>query len=391
MRIKKFLFNSLDKMFGKLAGTVIAFFSQLLSIKYTATNLWGSLGHTLTEIDYFLRMVKIDKVKKKNRIVFLSPGNNMSKEIYDIFKKNFFFSIISNYLEKFFKKRVLNNRENLCLDFGLGSIALNEKEKPLEKVLIKYIDYYKIIKKTKNFKPIKIINFENSLEDFLKFDTKQDPYIVLQIKETSANGTAIPTNINSYIKTIKYFSKRNYKFVFAGSQEKFPKIFKKYNVINYNSFKKKTLSTDISLVSRSKLVICGASGYGWVPSLLEIPCVWANNWQIPHSVNGRYTIKLPYKFYNKYENKMAKYDEMINHFLKIDNYDFKSFEKYEVLPVSSNDILKASNEALEIKKNYIGFSNNYKKFISRYKNLPIYYSYSRISESFINKNKKLFF
>jgi hypothetical protein len=88
---------------------------------------------------------------------------------------------------------------------------------------------------------------------------------------------------------------------------------------------------------------------------------------------------------------MAKYDEMINHFLKIDNYDFKSFEKYEVLPVSSNDILKASNEALEIKKNYIGFSNNYKKFISRYKNLPIYYSYSRISESFINKNKKLFF
>lgn len=387
----KFLLEILDALFGKLLSLFIIRVSRLFKIKYTSRNLWGSLGHTLAEMDYFLRLKKSGQINKNIKIVFLSNENKMSKVVYKMFQENFIFLITSPYLEFFLKKRVLWPNQDLCLDIGLNSLSRNSSGNITQREMLdSNISYYKMISSNENFKPFKNFKIDQDLINFLGFDLHKTKYIVVQIKQGIANATATKTDPLTYIKTIKYFKDKNYKVIFAGKKENFPGEFENLEIINYNNFKYQSIKTDIDLVSKASLVICGASGFGLLPSLLDIPCVWANSWQVGFPVSGRYVVQLPLKFIDKKTNKFVSYDKIINHHLEIDKYDFKSFHLYGLIPNNDEEIFEAALEAISLKKKYSDFSDNYKNFIKKCDYLPIRYASSRISERFILNNMSLF-
>ena len=388
----KFILKILNFFFGKLLAFLIISLSRKFNIKYTSRNLWGSMGHTISEMDYFLRIKKIGLLDENIKIILLSNEKKMTKKIYQMFKENFIFLITSSYIEIFLKRSVLWPNQDLCLDIGLNSLSKDSDigDYPFKTLLKRYSDYFKLIKKTENYKPFQNFTFDKNLSKFLKFDLKKENYIVLQIKEKTANGTAIKTDPSTYIKTINYFQKKNYKVIFAGSQEVFPKEFENRNIINYNSFDHQSIKTDIDLVSKSSFVLCAASGFGYLPFTQDVPCVFSNNWQIALPLPGKFTIQLPIKFKNKISKKFITIYDAIKHHCEIDNYCFNSDHLYEVIPNSDDEILEAALESIKLKENYFGFSKNYEDFLNKCEDLPIRYANSRISENFILKNNDLF-
>lgn len=387
-----FLLKTLDIFFGKILSSLIIYLSRKFKIKYTSRNLWGSLGHTISEIDYFLRLKKIGQIDSSIKIVFLSNEKKMSKIIYQMFKKNFIFLITSPYIEIFLKKRVLWPNQDLCLDIGLGSLGIDSDSSnfPFQDLLNRYSNYYKMILKTENYKPFKNFKIDKKLIKFLGFDLDKENYIVMQVKEHAGNATALKTDPSTYVKTIEYFQKKNFKIIFAGSREAFPKEFENKNIINYNKFNFQSIKTDIDLISKSSFVLSCASGFGWLPYIQDVPSIFINNWQVAFPVPGKYTVQLPLKLKNKTNNKLISFHNMIKHYLEVDNYDFNSHHLYEVVPNNDDEIFEAALEAISLKKNYYDFSDNYKNFIKKYDDLPIRYASSRISEKFILKNINLF-
>tara|TARA_B110000259_G_scaffold186500_2_gene237872 strand:- start:218 stop:1390 length:1173 start_codon:yes stop_codon:yes gene_type:complete len=388
----KFLLKTLDMFFGKLLSLLIIYLSRKFNIKYTSRNLWGSLGHTLVEMDYFLRLKKLGQIDNSIKIVFLSNEKKMSKIIYQMFKKNFIFLITLPYIEIFLKRRVLWPNQDLCLDIGLNSLGIDSDSSNFshEDLLNRYSNYYKMILKTENYKPFKNFKIDKKLIEFLGFDLDKENYIVMQVKQNTANATALKTDPSTYIKTIEYFQRNNFKIIFAGSKEAFPKEFENKNIINYNKFIHQSIKTDINLISKASFVISCASGFGLLPFTQDVPCIFINTWIVAFPVPGKYIVHLPVKLKDKTNNKLISFHNMIKHYLEVDNYDFNSHHLYEVVPNNDEEILEAALEAISLKKNYYDFSDNYKNFIKKYDDLPIRYASSRISEKFILKNINLF-
>jgi putative glycosyltransferase (TIGR04372 family) len=389
-QFKKNIAKILNFFLGDIVSKLIIKVSNKFNIKYTGNNLWGATGHTIPEIDLFLRKKYLGHIKKEWKVVLLSREKVMTKIIYRLFKKHFYFRIISVYIEIFIKKKVLAKNLNLNLNIGLNaSNCFDDTVIPHSEMYSRFNSYYKIRKKTKKYNAFKEIIFNNELNNFFQFNLKKTKYIVLQIKTTTANATAIPTDIKGYLPTIKYFKRLGFKIIFAGGVEKYPAIFKKFGVINYNLYKKQSIYTDLELISKANFVLCAASGFSWYASLYNVPTVYSNNWQIIHPPYGEFIIQLPLKFLNK-NDQLVKFSEIIKHNIEIDNYNFNAFDKYKVIASNGKDILEASKEAMNLTINYENASIDYINFKNKYKKYPIYFSESRISKNFMEKNKMLF-
>ena len=106
------------KKFSKLLKKLLILLNKLLKFKFTSRNMFGSTGHTVAELDYFFKLVHKYKINKF-RIIFLSNNNIMAAEAYKLFSKFFFFSIISDKIDYLLKKYILDESNNLGIDFGL--------------------------------------------------------------------------------------------------------------------------------------------------------------------------------------------------------------------------------------------------------------------------------
>ena len=379
--------KKLKKFFKKFLYLI----NKFLKIKFTSRNMFGSIGHTVAELDYYFKLVHKYKINKF-KIIFLSNQNKMAEEAYNLFSRFFYYKIISNKYDYLIKKYILSESNNLGIDFGLSTIKYGKigGNYSLDFVFKKYINYFKLNAKIKKFNPFKEIPFCQKLENFLNDTIGKSEYILVQIKEQKGNSTILKTDPKTYIKSIKYFKEKNYKIIFAGKKENMPKEFKELGVINYSNFKYHTLQSDLNLVSRSKLLISSASGFACLAQVNDTPCVYSNSWHIVLTPSSKYCVHIPYLFFNKNNGGTVKYDEIINLYINQYNQTFYGEDKYEVVANKSDEILEGAKEAMSLKDNYEEPSKIYQNFKDKYKNLPIKYCESRISTFFIKKYPKLF-
>ena len=352
--------------------------------------MFGSTGHTVAELDYYFKLFYRFRLKRF-RVVFLSNYNKMTYEAFELFSHFFYGKIISNRIDYIIKKFFLNNPNNLGLDFGLSTIKHGYKSGnyPLDFVFKKYINYFKLRKKY-DFNPFENISFSEDLKYFLNSQVGKSKYIIVQIKEEKGNSTILKTDPKTYIKTIKFYQKKNYKVILAGRKEKIPKEFQELGVIDYSKFKNTSFQTDLNLISKSELVISSASGFACIAQVYDKPLVYSNSWHIVLTPSSRYCVHLPYKFINKKTGLFTSYDEIINFYLFKCNQLFLGEDIYEVLPNTDQEILEASIEAMNLKKKYFEPHKIYLNFKNRYDKVPIKYCETRISTEFVKKNHKLF-
>lgn len=365
--------------------------NKYLKIKFCSRNMFGSIGHTVVELDYFFQLLHKYKIYKF-KFIFLSNKNRMAKEAYKLFSNYFFASIISDKIDYIIKKFILKPSNNLGIDFGLSSIRLGHEKGnyPLDFVFKKYINYFKLRRDNKNFNPFKEISFSKQLKFFLNEVIGDSKYIVIQIKQQKGNSTILKTDPKTYLKSIKFYQEKKYKIIFAGRSEIIPKEFEDIGVVDYSQFKHASFQTDLNLISASDLVISGASGFANIAQVYDIPCVYANSWHIVLTPSSKYCVHLPYKFLKRETGLLSNYDEIIKLYLNKYNQDFHGEDIYEVICNTEDEILQASIEALNLKKNYFEPHQVYLKFKDKYKGLPIRYCDTRISTHFINNYEELF-
>lgn len=352
--------------------------------------MFGSTGHTVAELDYYFLLYHKFKLNRY-KVIFLSNQNKMTSEAFKLFRYFFYGKIISNKIDYIIKKFLLDSPNNLGLDFGLSTMKHGYKNGnySLDFVFKKYINYFKLRKKYK-FNPFDKVPFCKDFKNFLNSQIGQSKYIVIQIKEQKGNSTIIKTDPKTYIKSIKFYQKKNYKVILAGRSEKMPNEFEELGVIDYSKYKKTSFQTDLNLVSGSELVISAASGFACIAQVYNKPNVYSNSWHIVLTPSSKYCVHLPYKFINKKTKLFVKYEEIINFYLFKCNQLFLGEDIYEVLPNTGQEILDASLEAMSLKKEYFDPHPVYLNFKNQFDDLPIKYCETRISTNFIDSNYQLF-
>lgn len=332
------------------------------NIIFSINNIHNAVGHIYPEVDYLLRLQKTQNQFKDKSIYYVYPKNPVLKGFVMIVGCKTDIKFILSGLLHFLIWPLLMRYPELTINAAHGPYNyFMDNSKRYLKVInphhLKYVDvfrlrqkkYHELRAKTPEFYPLKFaISLSNDLIELIG----EEKYVVIQIKTESVNGTWQPCDPKSYIETIKEILNLGYKVIFAG-REKMPKYFEELGVINYSESKSATPENDYILVLNARAVIASASGFGYIPDVLDVPLLSINLIMLT-AYPGRKTIHIPSLLSN--DGVPMKFKEQLEYIYKrgqitkSDMYDKKIFCR----DASDQDIFLAFKELYQyIEQGYI--------------------------------------
>lgn len=355
-KIYKLLFFSVKKF-----GTLFVDKNNVFKEEIFSNIISSSYGHISAEVDFVLRYQ--DKNKKKIRVLTWPTENvkvliNYLPKSTIIFSDNFFKFIKFTFLigTKYYK------------EVSASLSATNFSNTPFHLVgysNYKFHEYNKFKFIWKKFLLISEKKEIQSLYYFLSPKLKSPfnfKYAVVQIKQNVVNATAVITDNNSYISSIKYLQNKGLKVVFAGS-EIIPSVFNNLGVIDYKEIYPQNYNNELKLVNNAEVLITSASGYAYLASVLNKKLLYCNQWSIKIPQPGENTLQVPCRI--KIGNKKLSLSEQYNycdmsepHSLHSSKYSF-IHPNGEIILSSLKELLSADKESFESHKLVKEFRKNY--------------------------------
>jgi putative glycosyltransferase (TIGR04372 family) len=367
--------------------------------KFLINNISNSPGQIVPELDYLLRRHRSGSKKKFIAIwprseVAMGAKIAYEKYFYKIIISDILFALILPFLIRFNKITV--DSANSLVDVSFSSAKVNSilgapfytmGQRSFEDAWAIAAEYNKLKGEQEDYLPIAEIDSPEyrSTHQVLLSIIGHKEYAVIQLKDVAGNGTALAIDPVTYVASIKYLKSIGLNIVFGG-REKMPNLFKEFGVINYSEDLKNNFYMDLILVKNAKIVISSASGFGNLPGAMNIPLVYANQWNFICPAPGKFTVLVPALFKN---NNLWKFNEQIDYFYKRRDSNTKISNNIGVVNASEADILSAVKEALLLKDDFIRESYLQEKFRQKTKGTPFYHLDSRISKSFIEKYSEL--
>ena len=350
------------------------------------------VGHLCKNLDIYLYN------KNNFCLTFFSTDKFISnKKILEIIKRNSKFIFFSRFF--FYPFKILEStfkNSNLLLRY-FDDLHPQFSLKSKSKALLSF-----------NNKEEKIGNnilLEENLRkrNYIVFHNREELYLKKLSEKIVDRNTHIHRNFpfNDYLKTIRYCKKKNIKVLRLGvnsekDNTKKLNLYKSFTDSDYDEFK------SLYLISKSKFVITGNSGFQEIASSFRVPVLMING--IPFFFNELYSkscrsIVIPKKIYSLKKKKFLKINEIINLNYNI-HYkgDFFLDNGLKYFNNTETEILESFKEMLEKLnnlKNYYKKYNNIKKKIDKVFVNNKYYSSLlhdldiNISYSFLNRNKFL--
>jgi putative glycosyltransferase (TIGR04372 family) len=375
-------------LLGFTTAYLIIFFIKIFYPKdrILCNIFWNSVGHLSSEFDFFF--LKLAKLKKPIKVIVFCPN---SKNNQTILKKNkkFYRLIFFNYFLFKYISLISPKFKKNFIDCSLSDLRFHFQKLVDKKSYIEVArslnKYYILKKKTKLLPFLEFSYDDDNLSNFLQTNCIQKKkYAVIHIKEFEGNACAKRTSPDTYLDTIHYLNSLGLKVVFGG-RERMPAIFKELNVINFaNSNFSKTYEDDLNLIANSCFVISFASGYMFMPDVLNIPGVSVGSWNLADTIFSRNIVILPTIL--NYENG-EKLTFKNQHKLFIENInDFSKVKNINPINPTGLEILSSVKQALN--RNNVKKSDYFleARFKNQFKKSPIYYSQCRISEQFLQNN-----
>ena len=294
---------------------VIFIFEKILEMKKIILiyNISDGVGHILEETDYLYKLnIKNKKIFKDKKVLWITKKTNLFYEFKKEFGKDFKFMkiILSKKIFYLILPILFTNNKKITFDCGLGQqsynlddqkinfnynsilqtgIRMKYKEKYLKKSIqiknnynSKYRSFF-----NKNYTKKEISNF------FHELGIKKSKKIVLvQLNNRKINQNAKPTQAKVFESLFKYLKKKNYQIVLIG-REKMPKIFNKYNVIDYANSKSHSFINDIKIFHISDFSIISASGLYFIPYFLRKKFLYINGWTFITNLGHKKSLQWP--------------------------------------------------------------------------------------------------
>lgn len=371
----------------------LVIYSRNNKILFSINNITNAVGHIYPEIDYIHRMRLVGIISSESRVICIWPKNSVNDGFVKLQNNSSITFILSGLLEALIYpmlmryKEITVNASQSVLNYHL--YLKNEKyhiSQPLSFRQVfrkRQVEYFKLRKNTSTHFPLKKnLILPNQLKNFIGCDN----YYVIQIKDISVNATINPTNPNTYISTLELINNLGFSVVFAG-REKMPPIFKDLNVINYSESKFANSTNDFLLISNAKGVIASASGFCYIPDLLNIPLLSINNWvQIGYA--GSKTIQIP-SLINYLNGKKMKFTEQLNLAYEIGQITSTNKlpkDKFECIDASADDIVEGFKEMINLNNSNLEMTALQTRYNNLFENEPIFFQLSRIANKFLERN-----
>ncbi len=372
---------------------------------YFLTNLSEGVGHSIMELHMFDRQFRNNqlKLRKNCKIILIYKKSEIVDNIINYYKSDLSYIryIKSNFLFYLLLPIFIKSNNDLIIDIGvgeqtykinsvksdetktqniifsgLGNRAVNEWTQVLENNLNKH--------KSKKFYQSFLNNISLTSKDwaqFSKIGIKNKKTLLIHVNNRIINACAKPLKPQAYIKLIEYAINKDYQIVFIG-REKYPEIFKKYQVINYAESKIANFLNDLKLFKFAEFSIICASGLATIPRYLYKYYLYINYWHINTRIESDRCIMVPALI-------SMKNNPLINiyHQIKLQNSEtnFKNLNIESIESPNDLDILNAFEELESLKFGKYKFIKEQDILKDKLRNTQ-----SRISQSFIKRKKIIF-
>ena len=311
----------------------------------------SSYGHITAEIDFILRA----KSKSKGKINILIWPTENAKILSNLLPKNkillsdnFLKFILFSFLigSKYYRDvsaslSIINYNKTPFHLVGYSDYKLHDYKK------FKYIwHHFLLISEKKNLKGLHFF-LNKKLKNPIKYK-----YAVLQIKDVLVNASAIVTDVNSYLLSIKYLQSIGLKVLFGGSED-MPEIFEEFDVIDYKKIVKQNYLNELVLINNAEVVITSGSGYAYLASALNKKLLYCNQWSIRIPQPGENTLQVPCRI--KKKNKLLSLNEQYE-YMDLQRANTNHLNIYSFVHPSGETILSSLKELLT--QNRGAFENN---------------------------------
>ncbi len=367
-------------------------------------NISSGIGHTAAELDYFFRTVQLNKPLSNKKYILLRPGDICSKTFVSLYRHYFFFAASSYILYSFFLPLSMRFTD-ITIDVGLSRLKYQLKEdltyeKPLpghsylyqiskQANLSQWNNYYITRAQTMGWNPLTQFNYPK-VHSLDRWELKGKKIALIHIKEIAMNATPLPTDPQSYIKTLDFLQDLGYQPIFIG-RERFPKIFHNRSIINYAQSSDASIINDILLFQKATLSLIAGSGLSFLADSYNKPYLYINSWHLSMPMFSKKCVSIPALVSDRsrqllnFEKQDSLYRNRIDH-----GEERFPYQDFNPVNASSEEILKGMQELLRLEKEFKSMSALQRQFNAQNKSIPLYYAQSRCSEHFLNNHQQLF-
>jgi putative glycosyltransferase (TIGR04372 family) len=117
------------------------------------------------------------------------------------------------------------------------------------------------------------------------------PIALLHIKDTAINGTAAPTEPETYREPIECLLETGHQLVFVGREQK-PKFFDRYPIFDYPRSGQASFENDLYLFRKGDVAIV-SGGIGSLAAAMGTPFLYINSWHIAKVWWSRLQVVVP--------------------------------------------------------------------------------------------------
>ncbi len=339
---------------------------------------------------HLLYMVKQNLINGKKTIIFIPKGTKFS------------------FLKKVFKNLIIIDSQLMYVlalplrSFGFISILSNRIDPLLnDKFEYSYSNKLHII--NRNFKKLKqnqvfnlnknyLLEMQKLLEK-MKLDLNYSKTIIFHVREKNPKlSNKRSSDLNNYLKTIKYLIDRNY-FVIRLTDNFSKKLNIKKNYLELNIDIEANRKLQYFLIYKTLGFIGGQSGPSSIPLILSKPILETNmNNAYPHSPNKKSLFLLK-------KVKIGESFKSLNYLIKLKYYNGLCIaqsqlnkKKIKVIENTEQEIFQATKEFIKtINSKKQKMTINQKKFkMDLPLDLEMKYFDSNLSNAYIKMNKNLF-
>ncbi len=373
---------------------------------YFLINISEGIGHVFLELASFDFKYNNNKfnLKKDCKLILVYKES----EIVNTVMNTYFASlphikyIKSNLIFYALLPLFIRNNKELIIDIGCGEqtyslVNTNKIKRGTNKSII----FTGIrFRKREEFKELAKQNIENhdskniydcffnklqitkkDLDEFKNIGIKDKITVLIHINERSVNACARPLSPITYLKLIEYIHSKDYQLVFIG-REKYPEVFKKYNIINYPGSNIVGTYNDLKLFKFAEYSIINASGLASIPRYLNKYYMYINAWHIDNRLESEKCIMLPTLISSKQNNQYNLYNLRVQANLQNTYFQPENIKDKEIDAPEDIDLLNCFKELEELKKG--NFIPNNKQIILK---SELNCTKSYISKSFIERKK----
>jgi len=367
-------------------------------------NVAPSVGHTTLELDNFFRKLHSKELDPETKYVFIVKNHYIFRDFFSLYKHRFHFAKASTLLYNLLLPFFLREKE-LTVDAGVSrlkwqiypaatSTGMQIRGHPFHFQLFllegnaQVREAYERRMKSDRYFPLALP--QSTCEPLLsKLGLRGKKLALVHLKTNVMNGTAAPTDPDTYLPTLEMLRDTGHQLIFVG-REKMPISFSRFEMLNYSESRHASFRNDILLFQACSFAMVGGSGIAFLAQCYDKPFLYLNSWHAGLSPFTESSIFVP-ALVQKKDGAFLTFSEQNDLYFKLQSMDEQfPFDQYRARNANGLEILESAKELFSLLDRPIPRSELQEQYMTIDDGKGVLkFSKSRVSQYFLQEHKLL--